>query len=180
MLMTMTECLEKIGSQYRVAEALRSGKLRRLAHGIYSDGAKHRDIEVLQKRYPASVVTMLSAFYYYDLTDRVPDKCHLAVERGGSKIDDVRAVEYFVPKGTGSIGVESKVLRGIPLRIFDKERLLIETVRMRTKIPHELYREVIGSYRDIVEELYLAKVEDYLEAFPKKSVIFGVIKREVL
>lgn len=109
MLMTLAECLERYDGQYRVDEAIRTGRLKRLAHGLYSDGARHRDIEVLQKRYPTSVVTMLSAYYYYDLTDQVPDKCHLAVERGGS-----------------------------------------------------------------------TKIEDYLESFPKRKLIFGIIKREVL
>ena len=66
------------------------------------------------------------------------------------------------------------------LRIFDKERLLIETIRMRTKMPLDLYHEVIGSYRKEVGVLYPAKIEDYLESFPKKNVIFDAIKREVL
>lgn len=180
MLMTLTECLERYDGQYRVDEAIRTGRLKRLAHGLYSDGARHRDIEVLQKRYPTSVVTMLSAYYYYDLTDQVPDKCHLAVERGGSKINDPKAVEYFVPKGTGTIGVCEETMRGVHLRIYDKERLLIETVRLRTKLPYELYREVIGGFRRVVEELYPAKMEDYLESFPKRKLIFDIIKREVL
>jgi len=179
MLMTASECLERFGGQYRVDEALRAGTLRWLSHGIYSDGARHRDIEVLQFRYPTSVVTMLSAYYYYDLTDHVPDKCHLAVERGGSRIADSRAVGYFVPRGTGSIGVLKETLKGIPLRIYDKERLLIETIRMRTKMPYELYKEVVGSFRSMVGELYPAKMEDYLESFPKRQAIYKAIKTEV-
>lgn len=93
---------------------------------------------------------------------------------------DVNVVEYFVPKGTGWIGVVNAELHGMALRIFDKERLLIETVRMRTKMPLDLYHEVIGSYRRDVGTLYPAKMEDYLEAFPKREVIFDAIKREVL
>ena len=71
-------------------------------------------------------------------------------------------------------------MRGVHLRIYDKERLLIETVRLRTKLPYELYREVIGGFRRVVEELYPAKMEDYLESFPKRKLIFDIIKREVL
>lgn len=179
MLMTASECLERMGSQRRVDEAVRNGDLRRLAHGIYSDGARHRDVEVFQKRYPASVVTMLSAYYYYDLTDHVPDKIHLAIERGGSKISDYKVVEYFTPKGSGSIGVLDETLKGVPLRIFDRERLLIETIRLRTKLPYELYKEVIRGFRGIADDLYSAKVEDYLEVLPKRKLIFSVIKREV-
>jgi hypothetical protein len=66
------------------------------------------------------------------------------------------------------------------VRIFDKERLLIETARMRTKMPQDLYHEVIGNFRRIAGDLYPAKMEDYLDSFPKRDVIFNVIRREVL
>lgn len=180
MLMTTSECLAKYGNFYRIAQAVRRGALYKVAHGVYSDDKRHRDVEMLLKKFPTSVVTMLSAYYYYGLTDNVPDKIHLAVERDGTKIRDVNVVEYFVPKGTGWIGVVNAELHGMALRIFDKERLLIETVRMRTKMPLDLYHEVIGSYRRDVGTLYPAKMEDYLEAFPKREVIFDAIKREVL
>ncbi len=159
---------------------IRDGAIVKIAPGIYSDGTRHHEIEILQMRYPTAVVSMLSAYYYYDLTDNIPSKCHLAVERGSTKINDSGVVEYFVPKGTGKLGVEDLVLRNVPMRIFDKERLLIETVRMRTKIPYDLYHEVIGNYRQLADTLYPAKLEDYLESFPKSGVIFDVIRKEVL
>ena len=180
MLMTMAECRERFGGVFRVKEMIRVGALHRVAYGIYSDGTRHRDIEILQKRYPSSVVTLQSAYYYYDLSDSVPEKIHLSAERGSSQIDDPNVVECFVPTGTGGIGVENVTLRDTPLRIFDKERLLIETIRLRTKIPYELYREVIGNYRQIANALYFAQVEDYLESFPKRKLIFDIIKKEVL
>lgn len=180
MLMTTSECLAKYGTCYRIVKAVRAGELRKVAYGVYSDGNRYRDVEMLQKIYPTSVVTMLSAYFYYDLTDNVPNKIHLASERDGTKIKAPKVVQYFVPKGTGMIGVINEELHGVNLRIFDKERLLIETIRMRTKMPLDLYREVIGSYRKIAATLYPAKMEDYLESFPKSNVIFEAIKREVL
>lgn len=180
MLMTTSECLAEYGNFYRIAQAVRRGALYKVAHGIYSDSRRHRDVEALLMKYPASVVTMLSAYYYYGLTDNVPDKIHLAVERDGTKIRDANVVQYFVPKGTGSIGVVNVELHGMALRIFDKERLLIETVRMRTKMPLDLYHEVVGSYRREADALYPAKMEDYLDAFPKRNVIFDAIRKEVL
>ena len=161
-------------------QAVRRGELRKVAHGIYADDRRHRDVELLLKKYPTAVVTMLSAYYYYGLTDNVPDKIHLAVERDGTKIRDENVVEYFVPRGTGGIGVVNIVLHSMELRIFDKERLLIETIRMRTKMPLDLYHEVIGNYRKDIDAIYPAKIEDYLESFPKRNVIFDAIKREVL
>lgn len=180
MLMTTSECKAKYGNFYRIAQAVQGGELRKIAHGVYSDGKRYRDVELLQKVYPTSVVTMLSAYYYYGLTDNVPNKIHLAVERNGTKINDENVVQYFVPNGTGEIGVVSAELHGMNLRIFDKERLLIETIRQRTKMPLDLFHEVIGSYRKIAASLYPAKMEDYLDSFPKSNVIFEAIKREVL
>lgn len=179
MLKTTSECLLEYGNYYRLAQATQSGELRKVTHGVYSDGRRYRDVEVLQKIYPMSVVTMLSAYYYYGLTDNVPDKIHLSVERNGTKIKDSNVVQYFVPKMTGMLGVVNEELHGMNLRIFDKERLLIETVRHKTKMPLDLYREVIGSFRKIVHILYPAKMQDYIEMFPKKNVIFETIKNEV-
>lgn len=180
MLMTTSECLAKYGNFYRIAQAIRCGELRKITHGVYSDSNRHRGIEVLLKKYPTAVVTMSSAYYYYGLTDNIPDKIHLAVERDGTKIRGANVVEYFVPKGTGNIGVTNAELHGMALRIFDKERLLIETVRLRNKIPRDLYHEVIGSYRKDDNALYPAKIEDYLDSFPRRNVIFDAIKKEVL
>lgn len=117
MLMTTSECLAKYGNFYRIAQAVRRGELYKVAHGVYSDDKRHRDVEMLLMKYPTSVVTMLSAYYYYGLTDNVPDKIHLAVERDGTKIRDANVVEYFVPKGTGGIGVVNAELHGMTLRI---------------------------------------------------------------
>jgi len=180
MLMTTSECLAEYGGFYHISKAIQDGILHKIAHGVYSDGGRYRNVELLLKKYPAAVVTMHSAYYYYGLTDNVPDKIHLAVERDGTKIRDSNVVEYFVPKGTGGIGVVNARLRSIDLRIVDRERLLIETVRMRTKMPLDLYHEVIGNYRRNASSLYPAKMEDYLDAFPKREVIFDAIKREVL
>lgn len=156
------------------------GLLFKIEPGVYSDTKrKPREVELIQARYPASVLTLLSAYYAYDLTDVVPDKYHLALERGGTKIADPRVVQYFVPTNTLEIGVERKEINGVTVRIYDRERLLIETIRNRTKLPYDLYREVIGNYRKIVDELYPAKMFDYLELFPRRAAIDRVLRSEV-
>lgn len=85
-----------------------------------------------------------------------------------------------MPKGTIKIGVVScRFLNDNVSRIFDKERLLIETARNKTKLPYDLYKEVIESYRRIKDTLYPAKLTDYLESFPKKDSLLRAIESEV-
>jgi len=179
-LIPYTECVKRYGNHHRIARMVEAGELFKIEPGIYSDTkAKPRELELIQARYPASVVTLLSAYYYYDLTDHIPEKYHLAMERGGTKIKDLRVVLHHVPVGTSETGVETKVINGTSMRIFDRERLLIETVRMRTKLPYDLYREVIGNFRQIINDMYPAKMYDYLEIFPKKDAIDRIIRSEV-
>ena len=179
MIKRLTDCLEEYGSHYRIRELIREGKLFKIEPGIYSDSSRYGTLEVLLTKYPRSVVTLDSAFHYYNLTDEIPTVFHLATDRDDGKIKDPRVKQSFVPTGTSSIGVTEIDYCGEKIRIYDKERLVIETVRHKTKMPLDLYREVIGSFRKIVHILYPAKMQDYIEMFPKKNVIFETIKNEV-
>lgn len=180
MLLSFDECVKRYGNHHKIAAMVAEGELYKIEPGIYSDTrGRFKALEILQKRYPRTVVTLQSAFFYYDLTDSIPDKYYLALERGGTKIKREDVVQCAVPVGTLEIGVEVKELHGMSLRIFDRERLLIETIRMRTKLPYDLYREVISGFRRIIDEMYPAKMYDYLESFPKRDVIDRVIRSEV-
>ena len=180
MVMNFTECRERYGGRYRTEALVRKGELHKVAPGLYSDKAEWSEIEVLLARYPHSVVTLQSAYYYYDLSDSIPETVHLATDRDAAKIRDERVVQHFIPNGTINIGVVSgKFLNDDVSRIFDKERLLIETARNKTKLPYDLYKEVIESFRRIKDSLYPAKLTDYLESFPKRDSILRTIESEV-
>ena len=179
MINRLTECLEEYGSHYRIRELIREGKLFKIEPGIYSDSSRYGTLEVLLTKYPRSVVTLDSAFHYYNLTDEIPTMFHLATDRDDGKIKDPRVKQSFVPTGTSSIGVTEIDYCGEKIRIYDKERLVIETVRHKTKMPLDLYHEVISNFRDIRHELYGAKIDDYLQSFPRRDVLFTIIRDEV-
>ena len=178
--MNFSDCCEKYGGRYRTDKLIRMGELHKVAPGLYSDKAEWSDVEVMLARYPRAVVTLQSAYYYYDLSDSIPEAFHLATDRDAAKIYDEQVVQHFLPKGTNEIGVVSyKHVSADISRIFDKERLLIETARNKTKLPYDLYKEVVESFRKIKDTLYPAKLTDYLEAFPKKDFILRTIESEV-
>lgn len=180
MVMKFSECCKKYGGRYQTECLIRKGDLHKVATGLYSDKSLWSDIEVVLAKYPNAVVTLQSAYYYYELSDAIPDAFHLATDRDATKIYDKQIVQSFLPKGTIGIGVVSgKFMNEEIVRIFDKERLLIETARNKTKLPYDLYKEVIESFRRIKDSLYPAKLTDYLEAFPKKESIMHTIESEV-
>lgn len=180
MILSFKECLKKYGGRYQFEQLVRGGGLYKVASGLYSDKKDCSEIEILLAKYPRAVVTLQSAYSYYELSDSIPEAFHLATDRDATKINDGQVIQHFMPKGTIEIGVVScRFLNDNVSRIFDKERLLIETARNKTKLPYDLYKEVIESYRRIKDTLYPSKLTDYLESFPKKDSLLRAIESEV-
>ena len=86
MVMNYSVCCEKFGGRYRTDQLIREGKLFKVATGLYSDTPDWSDIEVVLAKYPNAVVTLQSAYYYYELSDSIPEVFHLATDRDASKI----------------------------------------------------------------------------------------------
>ena len=180
MLLNTKECLERYGSFYAIDRMVRSGALFKLERGVYSDAAGYAPGEcIVQKKYPCAVFTMESAFFYHDLTDVVPDRFSLATPARSTAIADRRVKQYFVPDGMIDIGKTTLDVSGARVVVYDLERMLIELVRSRNKLPYDYYKEVLGNYRASTDRLYPAKLDDYLPAFPKRDALSRIIDQEV-
>ena len=53
-------------------------------------------------------------------------------------------------------------------------------MRRQASLPLDYYKEVIESYRKIIDELDIALVEDYMSLFKKNDYMFDILQREVL
>ena len=180
MLLNTKECLKRYGSYYAIGAAVRSGTLIKHERGIYSDTKEYvPDEGIIQKKYPSAVFTMESAFLYHRLTDVVPDTYSMATPARTAAIADKRVKQYFVPEGTSEIGKTELVISGTKITVYDLERMLIELMRYRNKLPYSYYKEVLANYRNGIDRLYPAKLDDYLAAFPKRDAISRFIDLEV-
>ena len=48
------------------------------------------ELEIIMKKYPNAILTLNSAFYYYGLTDTIPDHYYVATPKSNRNIEDVR------------------------------------------------------------------------------------------
>ena len=180
MILSVQECLERDGSYYANSKKMAAGGLVKIERGIYSDGKEYVPVEgIVQKKYPNAVFTMESAFLYHRLTDVVPDTYSLATPVRTTAISDKRVKQYFVPEGTLDIGKTEMDVAGVKVAVYDLERMLIELMRYRRKLPYDYYKEVLGNYRVNLDRLYPAKLDDYLAAFPKRDAISRFLDLEV-
>ena len=173
------ECLREYGSDYFVHQKVNAGELFRIDKGIYSEREDVPELALLCYKYPNAVVTLNTAFYLYGLSDEIPDEYFLATKREAAPISDARVKQIFMPKNLLAVGKTAIEKKGYPISIFDRERMLVELIRYKSKLPFNYYKEIIGNYRRILPKLDPEKIRDYSEIMPKSSMIVRTLKMEV-
>ncbi len=179
MLLDFKTCRLRYGSPYQINKAVKDGRLFKMDAGIYSEDGTESEIEVLQMKYPRAIVSFDSAYFYYDMTDYVPELYTLTIANHARPISDDRIRTYFVPEDVLDIGVTTLDYDGAKIRLYDKERLLIDTARMKGRLPSDQYKEVVNYYRTCRDALDASKFPEYLERFPQRDRIMRIIDEEV-
>ena len=123
---------------------------------------------------------MDSALYAYGLTDVIPEETHLATNRNATRITRPGYRQYFIEEGLLDPGAVLIEREGGVVRMYSRERLLVEVMRRQASLPLDYYREIIDSYRKIIDELDIALIEDYMSLFKKNDFMFDILQREVL
>jgi hypothetical protein len=77
----------------------------------------------------------------------------------------------------GAVDVEHQ--EGL-VRMYNRERMLVEVMRRQASLPLDYYKEVIDSYRKIAGDLDIALIEDYMSLFKRNDYMFDILQREVL
>lgn len=179
MVYNFQEVLKKYKNRRNIEDALKKEILFKVAKGVYSDEKNANPLVVAVKKYPNAVVTMDSAFYYYKLTDVIPLMIYVATNRNSNPIKMDKIKQTFMDKSILNEGKTTVMIDGEEVSMYDKERLLVELVRKRGTIPFDYYKEIIGNYRDISEELDMYKIEDYCSLFKNGDNLLNILQREV-
>lgn len=179
MLYNYSELLAKYQSDYQIKKAVNKKEIYKIEKGIYSDVLSVHYLEIINKKYPYAVITSFSAYYYYNLTDVIPDKIYLSTDRNNrmiysNKIKQIRMKDELYNLGKTQIEYE-----GIKINIYDKERMLIDLARNKNQIGYDLYKEIIANYRKQVTTLDTQKIEEYLQYLVNGDKIFEIIQDEV-
>ena len=180
MLYGYDDMLARYGSAYQIGKAVDSGAVFKIARGLYSDERHPDPNAVVCALYPQTVLTMDSAFYLHGLTDVVPEMVHVATARNSTRIKDARVRQYFMESALMVAGVEMTGDGGSTVRLFSRERMLVELLRCAGSMPLDYYKELIVSYRKIVGDLDMREVEDCMALYRRADSLFDMMQRDVL
>lgn len=173
--------LKKIygGSSYKINKALYNKEIYKIDKGIYSDVSNVHYLDVIMKKYPDTIIAGHSAYYYHNLTDIIPKNLFLATDRNHFMIHYDNIKQIRMKNDLYELGMEKIEYEGVFIKIYNKERLLIDLVRNKKKMGYDLYKEIILNYRDIVSSLDMQKIEEYLNYFRNGDRLFEMIQDEV-
>ena len=179
MLYTHSEIKEKYKSTYQIRKALEKKEIFKLEKGIYSDKPSAHYLSVIMKKYPYGTIASHSAYYYYDLTDVIPEKIFLATNRNSTTINYNGIKQIRMTDDLYKLGKTQIEYEGALVNIYDKERMLIELARNKNQMGYDLYKEIVSNYRKIANDLDIYKLEKYLRHFTNEDKIFKIIQDEV-
>ena len=179
MIFTYKEVYKKYGNDYGIKMAIHRGEIFKINRGIYSEKRNVNPLVFYSKKYPKSIITMDTAFYYYGLTDFISDKVYLAIGKHARVIKDENVVALYVDESILNYGKITVLVENETVNIYDKERLLVELVRKKNQISFDYYKEIISNYRKIADELDMSKIEKYMSLYKNELNIGNSLLREV-
>lgn len=156
-----------------------SGRVVELGRGLYrmadAGEAEHPDLAVVAARAPGAAVCLVSALPYHGITTQIPSSVHLAVPRAsyhGIKMSIPVTVHRFDPK-TFNDGLEAHSMGGLPLKIYDAARSVVDCFKFRNKLGIDVALEALRLARrrrrvqnkDLLRYARLLRVEKPMAPF---------------
>jgi hypothetical protein len=158
MVYTYQELKKIYGNERQIRKALAAKKFFLISRGYYGDEPGVTK-DYIFKKYPASILTGQSAFYFYGLTDSTPEFIDVSSLFGATRIKEKEARQSFQIASYFAVGRTEKE----GFSVYDRERMLIELFRFKKRWPYDFFKEVLNAYRAISSQIDFYKVALYLK-----------------
>lgn len=129
-----------------------SGKLERIRHGYYqiANQMEISEEKMIATFFKEGIVCMESALFYYGYSDKTPLVWTIAVPRNISrakiKIHNFAYKVYFVQDDKLTLGKTEGQFNGVKLPVYDRERIICDCFKYRSKIDSETFNKAINAY----------------------------------
>jgi len=142
----------------------KEGKLMRVGRGLYSlpdaDVTLHHGLAQALKAIPKGVICLLSALRFHEIGTQAPHEVWIAIDRRAAR-PRVRHPRMRIVRFSGkslSEGVDEYNIEGVPVRIYNPAKTVVDCFKYRNKIgldvALEALREVIRERRCTTDELW--------------------------
>lgn len=144
----------RLGIHPRTLYAMRdAGMLEQLSRGLYRlaelPPLSNSDLVTVALKVPDAVVCLISALAFHELTTQVPHAVDIALHRGFERPRlDYPPLRIFWFSGPAwSEGIETHLIDHIPVRIYGREKSVVDAFKYRHKIGLDVALEALRLYR---------------------------------
>jgi predicted transcriptional regulator of viral defense system len=131
-----------------------SGQLEVISRGVFrlSDipPLGNPDLVTVATRISHSVICLISALSFHELTTQIPHEVHVALQRGAEepRLDFPPIRTYRFTGKAFTTGVDIHDLDGVSVRIYSPEKTLADCFKFRNKVGLDTVIEAIRFYRE--------------------------------
>jgi len=144
---------EKLGiPQHILYEMLNAKILIRESKGLYRladmEPLSNPDLVQISLLVPKSIICLISALYFHDLTTQIPHQVYIALPRNTKtpKIEYPPLKVLHFSERTYFAGVEEHTIDGVKVRIYSKEKTITDCFKYRKKFGIEIAIEALKDY----------------------------------
>lgn len=144
----------KAGIHPRTLYALRDrGEIEQLARGLFRlvelPPPGEPDLLTVAKKVPRAVFCLLTALAFHGLTTQVPHAIEIALPRTARvpRLDHPPLKVFRFSPASLSAGIETHILDGVSIRIYNREKSLADTFKYRNKVGLDIVLEALRTYR---------------------------------
>ena len=135
-----------------IYEMLKRGILIRESEGLYRladvEPLSNPDLIQVSLLVPKSVICLISALYFHDLTTQIPHQVYIALPRDTKtpKLEHPPLKVFHFIERAYSAGIEEHIIDGVKVRIYSREKTVTDLFKYRQKLGIDLAVEALKDY----------------------------------
>ncbi len=150
----MSEAISHGITRYMLYSLRDRGVLEQISRGIYRlvelPPISNPDLVTVSLRFPNSVICLISALSFHEMTTQVPHAVYLAVPRDSRlpSLDFPHVQSHRFSNASFKAGIDEYQIDGALVRIYSPEKTLIDCFKFRNKIGMDVFLEALQLYKN--------------------------------
>lgn len=130
-----------------------SGQLEQLARGLYRladmPPLSEPDLVTVAKKVPQGVIYLISALAMHEMTTQIPHEVWIAIPRNSEppRFDFPPTRTARLSEPAYGLGIETHELDGFEVKVYSREKTLVDCFRKRNEVGTDVVLEALKSYK---------------------------------
>ena len=180
MIFNHKELLEKYQSDNVIKKLLKEEVIFKIDKSLYSTVKVYDNLEYVLKKYKNFIFTMDTALYIYGLHNFKLEKYSVATKAKAKVIKNDFIKQYFISNDLYDLGVNNIEYNGYKIKIYDKERLLLEIIKNKNNFDDNSYKSIIKQFKNNITSLSISKIYEYISYYKKSNSLLKEFEKEFI